>query len=834
MNNRRDFLKKALLLASTAGLEYAIPEAIQKAMAIDPVPGSTFMDAEHVVILMQENRSFDHAFGALQGVRGFSDPRSIQLRNGLPVWFQADRNKNIFRPFQLGLTNTKSTWMGAVPHSRHSQVDAYNEGWYDNWIEAKRRGGKELKDVPLTMGYYNREDIPFNYALADAFTVCDQSFCSAMTSTWPNRYFFWTGTVREEQRADSKAEMRNELPFGGGKWETFPELLEKADIPWKMYQNDLTCGGGFTGEERSWLANFSCNPLERFEKYNVKFSDRYIISLKAQVDTLPKEIKELETKLSNTKLQEEQLKKLNSALNKKRDVLKNAEKELITWSSSNFNKLSHQEKNLFTKAFTTNKNDADYRDLSTLSYEDTDGKEHEMLAPKGDILHQFRQDVKEGSLPAVSWVIPAQRYSDHPSSPWYGSWYISEIMDILTENPEVWQKTIFILTYDENDGYFDHIPPFVPPNPHIPNSGKCSAGIDPAVEYITLEQELTEGRSKKEARGGPIGLGYRVPMIVASPWSKGGKVCSEVFDYTSTLQFLEKFLNKKYNRGIKLDQISDWRRTICGDLTSAFSEVKQKKVETKKLPFINRDSYLEDIHQAQFKELPESFAPLTRKEIEIGKDKYPYSSLLPRQEEGVRESCALPYELYVDGEFQKDSVQLAFKASNFIFGNKSAGAPFTVYTANGIRSYAVKAGDSLTDDFPYEANEAFDIQVHGPNGFFRQFKSKGSHPDLSMSLEYQQVRKKHTGKLSLLLENKSEKILTLTIKDRAYHQNPIYLTLKPKEKLIELIDLKASHHWYDLEVNVDDYADFSWIYAGRIETGNLGYTDPQIGQGGFV
>src|SRR5690606_16566794 len=248
LNNRRDFLKKALLLAGTTGLEHGIPPAIQKALAIEPIPGSTFMDAEHVVILMQENRSFDHAFGALQGVRGFNDPRAIQLRSGLPVWFQADNKENIHTPFHLGLTNTKSTWMGAVPHSRHSQVDAFNNGWPDKWIEAKRMG-KKFANIPLTMGYYNRADIPFNYALADAFTICDQHFCSAMSSTWPNRYFFWTGTVREEQRADAKAEMRNELPFGGGKWQTFPELLEDAEIPWKIYQNDLSCGGGFTGEE---------------------------------------------------------------------------------------------------------------------------------------------------------------------------------------------------------------------------------------------------------------------------------------------------------------------------------------------------------------------------------------------------------------------------------------------------------------------------------------------------------------------------------------------------------------------------------------------------------
>lgn len=805
-------------------MDYSIPAAIQKALSIDAIPGSTFLDAEHVVILMQENRSFDHAFGALQGVRGFNNPRAIKLPSGLPVWFQQDRNKNVYRPFRLGLTDTKSTWMGAVPHSRHSQVDAYNDGKYDNWIEAKR---KKNTDIPLAMGYYNRADIPFNYALADAFTICDQYFCSAMTSTWPNRYFFWTGTVREEQRADSKAEMRNELPFGGGKWQAFPELLEDANIPWKIYQNDLSCGGGFTGEERSWLANFSCNPLERFEKYNVKFSDRYIRSLKGQVDTLPKEIFDLEAKLRKITALDSR-KKVIDALNKKKKVLNTAKKELTTWSKENFDKLSARDKNLYTKAFSTNKSDPNYRDLTTLEYTDDDGKKRKMEAPKGDILHQFKQDVEEDKLPTVSWVVPAQRYSDHPSSPWYGSWYISEIIDILTKKPEVWQKTIFILTYDENDGYFDHVPPFVPPNPAIPNSGKCSEGIDAGIEYVTLKQELAEGRSKCTARGAPIGLGFRVPMIVASPWSKGGKVCSEVFDHTSTLQFLETFVNKKFDKNISMDQISDWRRTICGDLTSVFTEVDKDKKKTQNLPKISRDPYLENIHQTQYKGLPKGYEPLAQKEIE--KENYPYSALLPQQEAGIRESTALPYELYVDGEFQKDSFKIAFKANNSVFGERSAGAPFTVYTGDSVRSYAVKADDSLSDDFDLGISKDLDIQVHGPNGFYRQFKNKGLSPDLGIYLQYEEVEGKLTGKLKMIIENRSGNKLSAKVIDRGYSQTPIHLILNANSHKTELINLKGSHHWYDLEVTIDGYDDFSWIYAGRVETGTLGYTDPQIGK----
>ena len=140
-------------------------------------------------------------------------------------------------------------------------------------------------------------------------------------------------------------------------------------------------------------------------------------------------------------------------------------------------------------------NDPDHRQLVTLKYDDN-GTEREMQVPKGDVLHQFRQDVKNGKLPAVSWVTAPEHFSDHPSSAWYGAWYVSEVLDILTQNPEVWKKTIFILAYDENDGYFDHVPPFVAPHSQREETGKVSKGIDTRVDFVTLEQE-------KERKGFP-------------------------------------------------------------------------------------------------------------------------------------------------------------------------------------------------------------------------------------------------------------------------------------------------------------------------------------------
>ena len=128
--------------------------------------------------------------------------------------------------------------MSSLPHSWANQVDARNNGKYDGWLEAKRPG-KPYEDIPMTLGYYTREDIPFYYALADAFTVCDQHFCSALTGTTPNRLFFWTGNVRED--ANSKARVRNEDTDydAEASWKTFPERLEENNVSWKIYQNEI-------------------------------------------------------------------------------------------------------------------------------------------------------------------------------------------------------------------------------------------------------------------------------------------------------------------------------------------------------------------------------------------------------------------------------------------------------------------------------------------------------------------------------------------------------------------------------------------------------------------
>ena len=180
-------------------------------------------------------------------------------------------------------------------------------------------------------------------------------------------------------------------------------------------------------------------------------------------------------------------------------------------------------------------------------------------------------------------------------------------MDILTKNPEVWKKTIFILTYDENDGYFDHVPSFVAADPKRPHTGGASAGIDTGLEYTYAADELAQDVDDREARTGPIGMGFRVPTIVASPWSRGGWVNSQLFDHTSTLQFLEDFVQKKFGKTVKETNISAWRRAVAGDLTSCF---RPHDAREPKLDFLDRDKFVASIQRAKSKEIPSNYAEL--------------------------------------------------------------------------------------------------------------------------------------------------------------------------------------------------------------------------------
>lgn len=788
MDSRREFLKKAAILSGATGLPNVIPMSIQKAMAISADPGSTFYDAEHIVFLMQENRSFDHMFGRLKGVRGFNDPRAYTLPDKNKVWLQKDKEGKTYAPFHVDINKTKITWQGGLPHSWNDQVAARNNGRYDKWAPVKSL---------MSLGYYDRSDVPFYYAMADAFTICDHHFCSSLTGTTPNRLFFWTGTIRPEQNGtsvaavnNSQAESRNSVYVD---WHTFPELLEDNNISWKIYQNEIWTADLQGKDVDSWLGNYGDNAIEYVKRYNVKLSAYF----RKNGDNTAK-----------PPLSAEQVR-------------------------AKYEKLSDREKNLIDKAFATNINaPGNYLELAPFTYTDDKGEKQTMEIPKNDIFYQFRKDVDEGKLPTVSWLVAPENFSDHTSAPLYGTWYVSEAIDILTKNPEVWKKTIFILTYDENDGYFDHLPPYVVPKPTAADTGKVSPKIDIAPDY-----EL-----KKDS---PIGLGYRVPMLIASPWSKGGYVNSQVFDHTSCLQFLEHFLGKKTGKNIRSNNISSWRRAICGDLTSAFRPAKGAGDNLPTL--LKKEEVIISINNARNKPPQVKPDPLKAEDMEKINANPSFSPLsspfMPQQEKGTSLACALPYQLFAECRLdaKKQHIELYFESGKGNFGQKTVprGAPFTVYTTDvykGVNgknwNYALTAGDQLTDQLKLEhfADNNYDIHVSGPNGFFRRFKGSKNDPSLKSNCNYENtgfLSKKPSGNIELLLENTGKDELKLDVKDNAYKSsNTKTLTLAAGQKTKLVLDLKSSSGWYDFSITANSDQRYSRQYAGHVETGEDSITDP--------
>ncbi len=343
------------LLAAIGAL--TLPPALARAAAIDAdVRAGTIQDVEHVVILMQENRGFDHYFGTLNGVRGFGDRFPVPVRDAAgrkdaSVFVQAYDKTKLLAPFPLNSAQTFAHMrVEGTPHSWTDAQDAWDQGRMDRWPDAKH---------PWSMGYFQRADIPFQYALADAFTLCDAYHCATQTGTNTNRLFLWTGTNDPAGKAGGPSISNSHDNFaekGGSKesysWTTYPERLLKAGVSWRIYQD--------------MADNFTDNPLAGFKAYRDAYKG------------LPGS--------------DQRLKQL----------------ALSTWH-----------------------------------------------------LDKLREDVVNGRLPQVSWIIAPAADSEHPnpSSPAQGADYTARVIDALTADPKVWARTVFLVMFDENDGFYDHMPP---------------------------------------------------------------------------------------------------------------------------------------------------------------------------------------------------------------------------------------------------------------------------------------------------------------------------------------------------------------------------------------
>src|ERR1700728_707658 len=391
------------LLASAGGMvlaSFAQPPNLRR--AVENVPASLLgkrstqpiPEIKHVVVLMQENRSFDHYFGAMPGVRGFSDPSAIA-----GVFKQADPDNpdGYLYPFHA---DTHSTSAQALPSTNHDwlpQHDPWDTGAMDGFVTSRLNAAIASYDGTAgqySMAYFKRDDVPFHWALADAFTICDGYHCSVLGPTWPNRLYLMTGQI-DPAGTNGGPAYGNYVPPEGLSWQTYPELLSKAGVSWKVYQE---------------IDNYGFNVLEYFDQYqNAPTSS---------------------------------------------PLYQNAMK--------------------FYQA------------------------------------GQFEYDAINDRLPPVSYILPTSYQSEHPDfMPAAGADYVASKVNAIAANPDVWAKTLFILIYDENDGYFDHVLP--------PTAPAGTAG-----EYITASA------STEKSAPGPIGPGVRVPCITA--WRR-----QTVGDFTTAL-----------------------------------------------------------------------------------------------------------------------------------------------------------------------------------------------------------------------------------------------------------------------------------------------------------
>lgn len=698
--NRRDLLK----WAGGAGLGSLWPRLIDRALAIPAARRTgTIRDVRHIVVHMQENRSFDHYFGMLNGVRGFGDPRPLRLPGGRSVWAQpsAEHRDGHVLPYHGDSRISRAFKVDGADQSHVENMHIFNRGRYDRWGHTGELHNRLL--------HYGPGDLPFYYALADAFTVCDAYHCSTMTQTYPNRLHLFSGcngggtvggdpqmhNYGEDETPSADMAQDQQLRPDAYHWTTYAERLQAAGVRWKVYQE---------------YDNFGDNLLSVFPPFRpcAKESPLY--------------------------------------------------QRGRAWVSE------HKQGPDRTRS---------------------DGEQ---------LVEAFRRDVAAGTLPQISWIVTAADLSEHPTAaPAKGEHVTARLIEALVDHPEVFASTVFILNYDEAGGFFDHMPPPVPPVGRY--RGHSTVPVDgEAKDYAGTAQAGGEAH--------PIGLGIRTPAVLVSPWSRGGQVCSELFDHTSVLRFMERCF------GVAEPNISPWRRAVCGDLTSAF-DFAHPQGDLRRLRLPGTGDFRQRVarsHAGAATAIPASQRPTA-------------------QMPGQRAHRPLPYAVDLRvGATPAGLLRLAF------VNNGGTGATFTVHDNRDVEEpwhFTIGAGHRHAQE-DWRADRPHDLTVRGPNGFWRRLAGAAA-PTLDVALLQLPAR----GAAELVLHNRGPAPAQLTIAmDARYPVSGArtrMLTLAPGETARDRWPLAASDHWYDLSVMLVGNDAFLRRFAGKIETGQVGRTDPGIG-----
>ena len=590
--SRRRFLQ----LAGGTVASTMLSDSIARALAI-PANRATrsIKDIEHIVVLMQENRSFDHYFGMLRGVRGFGDPHPAILPSGKTVWHQAD-GATVVPPFRPDVGhNLALTFIEDLDHTWAGTHEMHNGGKWDQWLPAK---------TTTCMAHMDRADLPFHYALADSFTVCDANFCSMLGPTDTNRYYMWTGWDGNDGKGGGPVIANDEIGYD---WMTYPERLQQAGISWKIYQDsgtglDKAGVWGFTSDP--YIGNYGDNSLLYFHQYQNAAPGSPLYE-RARTGT---------------------------------EVIKGG-----TGVNNGYGFF-------------------------------------EILA----------DDVKHRRLPSVSWVVAPEAYTEHPAWPaGYGAWYTAQVLNALTSVPDVWSKTALLITFDENDGFFDHV---VSPYPNVGDlAGKSTVPLD--HEFFAGKAGTPGGT---DGTPGPYGLGVRVPLLVISPWSEGVGSARRCSTTSSLIRFVERRFGAHHGAARAQHHAVAAGHLWRPDLGVRFREHEGSRAAAAQRRRLQAD---QPGTAALFHLMP------------------PAKGSVPVQEPGVRPSRRLGYRL--DVGFQADRHRLHLDLKND--GNLGAHLQARSRQPSPALRTATRSAPATSSHRRFRIRAGTHLSLHGPNGFFRQF-----------------------------------------------------------------------------------------------------------------
>ena len=636
----------------------------------------TIADVKHVVILMQENRSFDHYFGTLSGVRGFGDKQALTYQDGTSIFQQPDAART-----DLGYLlpyNLTEQVDGDLDHSWDGDHEARNGGLWNDWVAAK---------TEETMGYFTRDEIPFHYAVADAFTICDGYHQAIMGPTSPNRMYWWTGTSSGFTSNPNDYEVDFGPDAGTAEVTTYPELLQKAGVDWQVYTNHQVGDSGSFPD--FFLGDFGDNPLWFYQQYN-------------------------------------------SSNSRSGGTGELADRGAVTpWQT-----------------------DAGAPPLSQ--------------AHAAYVLSEFINDVKHNTLPQVSWIVAPAGYCEHPSyTPDYGAHYVNTVLQTLMSNPELWKNTALFVTYDEHDGFFDHQLPPVP---------------EPTVtdEYID---------------GQPIGPGTRVPMLICSPWTRGGYVDSNVYNHTSMLQFLAAWT------GVKPANVTPWRASVTGDLTAAFDFKHPDFSVPANIPTLEQTWALTQLTGGSTTPPAEG------------------DQRMPAQEPGCRPHRPSVHQPFADATVNRRTGHVTARLTN----TGRVGVSFAVYpdallpaAPTPVTVLPSSRGAYVWDATATAGKYAF--SVYGPDGFLTSFagtvvpagRTAGQVPVVTAA-----PRSRAARKVELTLANQGRATIVYTLTANDYEGGAQTVTVRSGGA--KTVGWPVNHEgYYDVEITANTSDGFRRRYAGRL------------------